>query len=254
MIKVVIIDDERYCVELLVDFITDISKRLVIVATFLDSEKALAFLQSNKDIDLVFLDLKMPKLNGFELLDKVEKINFDIIFTTAYNDHAIRAFQFSAINYLLKPIQKKDIISTLELWRKRKNKTYPEQWEILKSTIKNKRNIQTQKIALPIRNDFNLTKVDEIIRCQADSNYTDFYFINDKRVTVSKTLKDVEDLLKEYNFIRVHQSHLVNLNKVKNFQNREGNSLVVLNNQTEIPVSRQKRKMVKDLIKSYGIT
>lgn len=254
MIRIVIIDDEKYCVDLLVDLLTDISSDNEIVATFLDPEKALEFLQSNKDIDLVFLDLKMPKLNGFELLNSLDEINFDIIFTTAFNDHAIRAFQFSAINYLLKPLQKEDIIATLQLWEKRKKKTYPEQWEILKSIIEDERNLETQKIALPIGNDFNLTKIDNIIRCEADNNYTDFHFVNEKRITVSKTLKDIENLLKDYDFIRVHQSHLVNLNKVKSFLNNEGNSFVVLNNQTEVPVSRQKRKEVKDLLRSRSIS
>lgn len=245
MIEIIIVDDEQHCTDVLATLIKKVSSDYHVKGIFNNPIDALAFIQEN-EFDLLFLDIEMPVINGFKLLDKILPINFDIIFTTAYDQYAIRAFQYSAINYLLKPISEKAIVSALMSWEQRRRKTKEEQWQMLQSLIDNSDNIQ-EKIALPTGTGYDIIEIKDIVRCLADNNYTYFFLADGSRTLICKTLKDVENMLAEQQFYRVHQSHLINPKFVKNISKQDGGTLIMADG-VEVPVSRQKRKFINDIL------
>lgn len=247
MHKIIILDDEKHCTDILSNLISQIPGEYQIVGVFNDPFEALKYIRQN-EIDLLFLDIEMPGMNGFTFLDKILPINFDIIFTTAYDQYAIRAFQYSAVNYLLKPITEKAIVHSLATWDQRRNKTKNEQWKILQSLIRDTEKEQT-KIALPTGIGHEIIEIKDIVRCQAESNYSNFYFSDGKKMLVCRTLKDVESILSEQDFFRVHQSHLINPKYVKTISKQEGGTLI-MSDGSKVPVSRQKRSYLKSILDS----
>lgn len=192
--------------------------------------------------DLVFLDIEMPHANGFELLENLPRIDFEVIFVTAFDHYAIRAIKFCALDYLLKPIDLLELKVAVEkvsekLLKAREN-------ESMEIFIQNRRNPQqVKKIALPTADKVDFVAVNEIVRCQGESNYTHIFLANGKKILVSRTLKEYEELLSEYNFLRVHQSHLVNVTEVKTYVKRDG-GYIVMSDGAEVSVSKQKKEAV----------
>jgi two-component system LytT family response regulator len=184
----------------------------------------------------------------FALLDKILPIDFDIIFTTAYDQYAIRAFQYSAINYLLKPITEKNIVQALSNWEKRRKKTSMEQWQMLQNNLSETEK-DISKIALPTGVGYHIVEIKDIVRCESDNTYTNFFFEDDNKLLICRTLKEIEEMLGEYGFLRVHQSHLINPNFVKGILKQDGGS-VVMKDDKEIPVSRQKRREMNGILES----
>ncbi|RBP34188.1 LytTR family two component transcriptional regulator [Oceanihabitans sediminis] len=247
MTKIIIIDDETHCINVLENLISKINPNYKVVGTFTNPLLGLEFIKNNKP-DLLFLDIEMPNLNGFALLDHILPIDFDIIFTTAYDQYAIKAFQYSAINYLLKPITEKNIVKAISSWEKRRNKTSDKQWRLLQEHL-NKTDNAPSQIALPTGVGYQIVDVENIVRCQSDNNYTNIFCNQEKRVLISRTLKEIEALLSVHNFIRVHQSHLINPKYVKGILKQDGGSLIMKDN-AEIPVSRQKTKQINDILET----
>lgn len=247
MTKIVILDDEQHCSDLLSRLITKVHADYQIMGIFNCPKEALAFMKEQKP-DLLFLDIEMPVMNGFAFLDKIRPINFDIIFTTAYDQYAIRAFQYSAINYLLKPITENAIVRSLASWEQRRQKTNEEQWQMLQTLISNTNEMQT-KIALPTGTGYDVIEIKDIMRCQSDNNYTYFFFADGSRTLVCRTLKDVDSLLSEQQFYRVHQSHLINPKFVKSISKQDGGTLIMMD-ETEVPVSRMKRQHINEILNS----
>ncbi|MRT17975.1 response regulator transcription factor [Vitellibacter sp. q18] len=247
MTKVIIIDDEAHCIEVLKDLIKKVHPDYEISGVFTNPMEGLLFIE-NHPPDLLFLDIEMPHLNGFALLDKLLPIDFDIIFTTAYDRYAIRAFNYSAINYLLKPISERNIVTALANWEKRRKKISFEQWRLFQSSIENS-NQKCTKIALPTGIGFNIVEIRNIIRCQSDNNYTNFFLMDGTKILISRTLKEIDDILSEQKFLRVHQSHLINPKFVKGILKQDGGSLIMADD-TEIPVSRQKRKQINEILET----
>lgn len=247
MTKVIIIDDEAHCIEVLKDLIKKVHPDYEISGVFTNPMEGLLFIE-NHPPDLLFLDIEMPHLNGFALLDKLLPIDFDIIFTTAYDRYAIRAFNYSAINYLLKPISERNIVTALANWEKRRKKISFEQWRLFQSSIENS-NQKCTKIALPTGIGFNIVEIRNIIRCQSDNNYTNFFLMDGTKILISRTLKEIDDILSEQKFLRVHQSHLINPKFVKGILKQDGGSLIMTDD-TEIPVSRQKRKQINEILET----
>lgn len=245
MTEIVIIDDELHCSDILSRLIKEIHPDYTIKGVFKYPADALAFIEEN-EFDLLFLDIEMPIMNGFTLLDKILPVNFDIIFTTAYDQYAVKAFQYSAINYLLKPITEKAIVSALASWEQRRRKINDEQWKILQNLISGTDEVQ-DKIALPTGTGYDIIEIKDIMRCQSENNYTYFFFADGSRTLICRTLKDVEAMLSEQQFFRVHQSHLINPTFVKNISKQDGGTLIMADN-TEIPVSRQKRNHINDIL------
>lgn len=241
MITAIIIDDEPHCISNLERLLAEYSSNTVELKGCYETLKE--GMQAIKQIQpgLVFLDVKVKGQSAFELLEQLPHINFEIIFTTGHDEYAAQAFRFSAIDYLLKPVNAYELVTAIE---KIKNKfsqsDVTEKFNVLFHNIKT---IETtsKKICLPVLTGFVFVKVDDIIRCESSLNYTTIFTIDTKKLLVSKTLKEIEGLLKDCNFFRVHHSHLINLNRIKNYNKGRGGS-VVMEDGSVVDVSTRKKE------------
>lgn len=236
-ISCVLIDDEQHAIETLEWELEKCDFPIKIMSTFQDPKEGRDFLNTTQP-DLVFLDIEMPFLNGFELLNQLDSINFHIVFTTAYDKFALNAFKVSALDYLLKPVDRDDLNKVLEkvLEIKRK-KDITSQIEILSQRLKG----EFSKVALPTLKGLEFIEIENIVRCSAESNYTHIYLANGKKILISKTLKQVEEILKEGTFFRVHSSSLINLKMIKQYIKGDGGQ-VVLEDGSVVDVARSKKK------------
>ena len=193
--------------------------------------------------DLVFLDIEMPAMNGFEMLEQFKEIPFSVIFTTSYDQYAIKAIRFSALDYLLKPIDPKELILAVQKIQTQKNLPSAEQFEMLLKHVHHK-GTGFQKIAIPTAEGFELIPSDHIVHCEANDNYTHLYLKNKNKITACRTLKEMEEQLQDFDFfIRVHHSHLVNLNEVTKYVRGEGGYLI-LTDGSSVNVSRSRKEML----------
>ena len=194
--------------------------------------------------DLVFLDIAMPIGDGFQLLESLPKIDFDVIFVTAYDHYAIKAIRFSAIDYLLKPIDALELKQAVgRVLHKRDKKQKTKNLDMFLSNLRQKE----KKIALPQLDHVEFVPVADIIRCQGDKNYTYFFLKDGRKILVSRTLKEYVELLEDSDFYRVHQSHLVNLNFVQKYGKRDG-GFVIMNDNHQIPVARNRKEALLRLL------
>ncbi len=207
-----------------------------------------AKLLKNFQPDIVFLDIQMQDGSGFDLLDLLPNIPFKIIFITASDAHAIKAFRYAAIDYLLKPVDPDELVAALAKYRKQKSDE-TEKYKLLNETLKNHHK-PSERLALHSQDKIHIVNISDIIRCESSVNYTIFHFPNNKQMVVSKTLKEFEDLLTDLKFFRVHQSHLVNSRYIREFVKSEGGHLI-MNDGSLVPVSTRKRadviKMLDEL-------
>jgi len=243
MLNAIIIDDEPDCVKLLALQLKMYCPQVQVMAECIDSEEGLQKIKALQP-DIVFLDIEMPVMNGFQLLENAGNINFHIVFVTAYDKFAIKAFRFSALDYLLKPIDAKDLVSAVE---KASHKQLPEkqQLNLLKQHLHADDKSFPDKIALPYQNGVMFTEISSIVYCESDNNYTKFHLTTNQQCMISKTLGDIQEVLEERNFLRVHRQYLVNLNHIKKYVRGEGNYLV-MSNDANIPVARnQKERLVE---------
>jgi len=240
MIKALIIDDEQHCIDRLASLLMPSHEKMVeIIGTAQSVEegiKAIALL----DPDLIFLDVQINDKTGFDLLRSLPEVNFDIIFTTAYEKFAIQAIKFSAIDYLLKPIDEEDLnVALLKLSNEKSKKITSEKIDLLLHNT-HKRNDTIKKIIVPTISGFEFLEIANIVRCQSEINYTTIYLNDKQKLVVAKTLKEFEELLSDYSFFRVHNSHLINLAFIKSYNKGKGGS-VKLSDGTEIEVSSRRK-------------
>ena len=242
MIKALIIDDESKARNILRILLERHAPAISQIYCADGGEEGLRMIQRH-DPNIVFLDIEMPFMDGFDFLGEVEKRNFDIVFTTAYDQYAIKAIRFSALDYLLKPIDTAELKSAVDRYLLKKN-LLNENGKLYKNFISNLKNINEEfpRLAIATQEGVVFFNIREIVRCEANSNYTTFYLNEGKKFISSKTLKEYEKLLEEYPFFRVHKSHLVNLNYILNFS---GTSLILKNGHT-VEVSRRKKKMLAE--------
>jgi two-component system LytT family response regulator len=241
-LRTIIIDDEPDSVRLLQLQLTETCPHVDVIATYNSSVKALEKIEGLQP-DLLFLDIEMPVINGFELLDKILHLNFSIIFITAYNQYALKAFRFNALDYLVKPIDANDLIEAVTKAEK-KIKPSATQLSLLQRQMRGE--IAT-KIAIPSKNGVSFIELNEIVFVEASNNYSKL-ILSDKRIfTVSKTLKDVQDVLEESHFLRVHRQYIINLNHVKQFNRNE--SILIMDNGEHLPIARNQKER---LIEKYG--
>ena len=235
MIKTVLIDDEKKAIDNLTIMLTEFCKNVEIVGTASSINDGIDVIQSKKP-ELVFLDIEMPHGTGFDLLSKLDIIDFQVIFVTAYNQYAIQAIKYNALDYILKPIdidELKNSVDKIDLKEKIN--------ERIDKFIKNINAPEdVKKIALADDGGYTMVNINDIIRCEASGNYTGFYVKNYKPLTISRTLKYFEDLLPNHMFVRVHQSHLVNLEEVKKYYTTDGGYLL-MNDDSTVSISRRKR-------------
>lgn len=243
-IRSIIIDDECNNVENLQHIINTYCPEVEVTAVAFNAADGVDVIKEHKP-ELVFLDIQMPGSSGFDVLKAFNIINFEVIFITAYDQYGIQAIKFSALDYLLKPINipefKLAIAKAKEkISLKKKDHNIENLLEYIKAGQR-----ESPKLALPTLTEIIYVKVTTIIRCEADNNYTTFYLDNGDRILVCKTLKEFDELLQPHRFIRTHQSHLVNTHFVKSYLKEDGGTLL-LADKTKIPISRQNKDRIKE--------
>ncbi|MBB1286160.1 response regulator transcription factor [Flavisolibacter sp. BT320] len=240
MIQALIIDDEKHSCEALQLLLQDNCPQVEVVGIAYAGEEALVQIQRLKP-QLIFLDIEMPHMTGFQLLERLPVIDFEVIFTTSYDQYAIRAFKFSALDYLLKPVDREELESAVQKVVQKVSAKIPEQLNILLQKLQQPAAVQ--RIALPTMQGLELVPIQEIIHCSSQSNYTAFQLKENRCLLVSRTLKEVEEMLSDHAFLRVHHSHLVNLNEVIRYVKGEGGYLVMTDGST-IDVSRGRKEVL----------
>jgi two-component system LytT family response regulator len=239
MIKAILIDDEVHCLDTLNMLMSDYCPEVEVIAQCVSAKKGLEVIEKFHP-ELVFLDIEMPLMNGFELLEQFKEIPFSIIFTTSYDQYAIKAIRFSALDYLLKPIDPKELAAAVHRVEVRKMTPSAEQFRMLIDQIQHKETGFT-KIAVPTSEGFELISVEQVIRCEADDNYTHLYLKNKNKIIACRTLKEMEEQLQDFSFfIRVHHSWIVNLNEVTKYVRGEGGYLITSDGST-VNVSRSRK-------------
>ncbi len=238
MIKAIIVDDELSAVRSLKWEVEKFCKNIEIIDSFTDPLEAISAINYLKP-DCLFLDIEMPEMDGFQLLSNLEHKNFDLIITTAFDNYAIRAFKANAIDYLLKPIDTDDLLVSIAKIKtnKEENKLGVNLENILKSMIPKK---APKKVPLVFSGKTVFVNSEDIVYCKSNGNYSEIYFKEQKTEMLSKKLKEVEALIQNENFFRVHKSYLVNVKYIKEFRKSDGHYLV-LENETTIPVARLKK-------------
>jgi two-component system LytT family response regulator len=239
-IKAIIVDDEKHSLESTDILIRKFCPTVRITGLAASPEQGIELIESLRP-DLVFLDIAMPRLNGFELLQSLKYRGFHLIFTTAYNAYAIEAFRVNAIDYLLKPIEAEELVGAVEKVRQRM-----EDVRMLHSVDRIIRNLEDSgmkrsRLALPIEGRIVMLDHEQIIYCESDGNYTRLFLTGGGSIMISRTLKDIDNMLRGPAFFRIHHSYLVNIRHVSEYLRGEGGE-VILSNGKHLPVSRNRKK------------
>jgi len=239
MLKAIIVDDEERSRKNLKALVDEFCKNVEILHTVKSVDEGIAAIELHRP-DLIFLDIQMQRETGFDLLKKIDKIDFEIIFTTAHAEYAIDAIKFAAIDYLLKPIDLNDLKLAIARVEKKMIKTdYKEQFEILLHNFRSD-NSDNYKIAIPASDGLIFINMKDIVFCEAMSNYTKIHTKDGKNHVVAKTLKEYDSILTNYYFFRVHHSYIVNLNEIKKYVRGDGGYLI-MNNDASVGVSQRKK-------------
>ncbi|MEO6540376.1 MAG: LytTR family DNA-binding domain-containing protein [Ferruginibacter sp.] len=246
MISAIIIDDETKGRTALRAKILAYCPQIKIMAEASTAEEAILLIQQHKP-QLVFLDIEMPRMNGFEMLNTIKEKNFHIIFTTAYDQYAIKAIKYAAFDYLLKPIDIEELKSAVARAESSENEETKKQIEMLQQNIQHPKK-QLNKLAIPTLEGLLFFDINDIIHLEANSNYTIIHFSGKPKITASKTLKEFEEILPETIFFRTHHSHLINLNYIKRYIKGDGGQ-IEMQNGTYVDVSRRKKE---EFLKAIG--
>jgi two-component system, LytTR family, response regulator len=241
MIRAVILDDEKNCVETLSWKLGQFCPDVSIQATFNDPVECVAYLRQNA-IDVLFLDIEMPNMNGFDVLESLQDCTFDVIFTTAYDNYGIQAVKFSALDYLLKPVRNKELVEAVERHFKKTIARDPKAQiaNLLRNLHSENKTGKPSKITLATKESLELVHPSEILYCESDSNYTMVWLSDGRKKLISRTLGEFEEMLEPFNFCRTHNSFLVNMDEVREYVKTEGGYLILKNGKS-IPVSKTKR-------------
>jgi two-component system, LytTR family, response regulator len=240
MIKAIIIEDEFHPRKVLAKLLEKHCPQVSVESQCASAHEGLSAIRELNP-DLIFLDIDMPGMNGMEMLKQLDEIEFDIIFTTAHDEFALEAFKVSPMDYLLKPIVENDLVEAVaRVEKKRKRLLSKEQFELLLTNLHSTED-DLQKLAIPSHEAMEFVDIMDIVRCEADRNYTMIYTIAGDKHLFSRTLKDIEKLLPESMFYRVHQSHLINLHEIKTYLRGVGGQLI-LKDGTYIPVARTRKE------------
>lgn len=240
-IKAIIVDDEQHCIDALRAMLQKKCPEVAVLAG-VNSVKEARQLIDEMQPDLVFLDVEMPHQNGFELLKQYDKLTFDVIFTTAYEQYALKAIKFNALDYLLKPFSVQELQEALRKFHERRSQKPDTAIAPLEVFLQNMKTLQqtNKKIALPTINGLVFMPVQNIVRCESTGNYTKIFFTDKKQLLVSKPLKEFEELLTEVDFFRVHNSHLINLQQMESYLQGEG-GFALMSDGTQVEVSRRRK-------------
>jgi len=243
MLKTYLIDDEAYCTDVLRVLLEKYCPGVQVSGIFNDAENALEAIRNNHP-DLVFLDIEMPVLNGFDLLRQSAPVDFKLIFTTAYDQYAVKAFKFNALDYLLKPVDREELVRAVE---KAQHAPIPQatQFEAVQYL---RNNPVPERIALPVGAELLFVETADILFCESEGSYVSFHLATQpKPVIVSKSLREVEELLNNPLFFRAHNSFLVNLKHIEKIVRTDGGE-IVMRNKRSLPVSRSKKAELMQVI------
>ena len=253
MQKAIIIDDEAKGRLALRQKLKDYCPQINVIAEADNGQEGILLIEHHKP-DIIFLDIEMPRMNGFDMLKEIKEKNFHVIFTTAYDQYAIKAIKYAAFDYLLKPIDIEELKATVEKVEQaiqhvetEKNSQVKKQVELIQQNIEHPKK-QFHKLAIPTSEGLMFYDINDIIHLEANSNYTNIYFSNKTKILASKTLKDFEELLPEDVFFRTHHSHLINLNYIKRYIKGDGGQ-IELQNGNYVDVSRRKKD---EFLKAIG--
>ncbi len=245
-IKVVLLDDEKHCTQGLSMQLKSLAPQVEVMAQFNSPILALNFVQSNS-FDILFLDVEMPQLNGFDFLKKIGPPSFKVVFTTAYDQFAIKAFKFSAFDYMLKPIDDEELIQVIEKWENEQVQSPKHtefQFDVLMDQVTNQLN---KRLVLPTAEGLELLEFSDIVCIDSDSNYSKLHFVNGSSLVVSRTLKEFEELLDARGFLRIHHSHIVNIAKIRKYLKADG-GYVEMSNGRKVSISRARKEQVMEVI------
>jgi two-component system LytT family response regulator len=246
MIQALIIDDEPECIDSLAYDIQNHCPQVTVLQKCLGGKEGVKAIHKHKP-DLIFLDIDMPFINGFEVLEMVPNINFEVIFTTAYDKYALQAFKISAVDFLLKPVDQKELIKAVEKVQYLKEKgNAHKQINFLIQQIKDLENNSVKKVALPTFDGLEFINLDDIIYCQSDGAYSNVHFTDGGKLYISKTLRWLEEALCDFHFFRVHNSFVVNLHYVRKYSKTDG-GLLIMKNGDKVKVSRSKKEELLSL-------
>ncbi|MGB5227309.1 LytR/AlgR family response regulator transcription factor [Eudoraea sp.] len=244
MLQAVIVDDEKKALQSLSWELTNFSDEINVVASFTDPFEALNYLNQNTP-DCLFLDIEMPTMDGFQFIQKLSNKDFPVVITTAYNQYAIKALKNEAIDYLLKPIDTDDLKETIVKIKKFNAKNYTSD-KLEKILMNFNANEKHKKITFNTDGKLVFLESDQILYAESDGNYSTIYLADGHKIVLTKKLKEVNELLPSDSFFRIHNSYVINLNKIKEFLKTDG--YVVLQSNHKIPVSRQKKSDFLDLL------
>lgn len=244
MITAVVIDDESRARETIINILGLNPKEVQVIGEAENIESGYELIETKKP-DLVFLDINLTDGTGFELIKRFDKIYFKLIFITAHEEYAIKAFKFSALDYILKPVTASDLLKAVEkaIQIIRKDETEMKFSAFLSNLDKIK------KIVLKTSESIHIVNIKDIIRCESDVNYTTFFLTNKTKLLVSKPLKDYTELLTQSGFFRTHQSHLVNLDHISRYDKEDGGHLV-MDDTSIVPVSSRKKEMLFEVFEN----
>ncbi len=239
MIRAILIDDEKNSIEMLEWLLANYCPDVSILATCSSAEEGIQMIHKYQP-DVVFLDIEMPKMNGFDMLEKIGNITFEIVFTTAYDHFAVRAFKYAALNYLLKPIDPDELKLTVGRLSTKKAAPGKEQMDLLFQHLLQKNN-QVERIALSTNDGLLFVQTRNITYCKAESNYTQVALMDGQKILVARTLKEIDETLSGKDFFRIHNSYLVNLNHISKFVRDDG-GYIIMPDGCQIGISRNKKE------------
>lgn len=247
MIRAIIIDDEKTSSDALMGLLRRYCENIAVVAVADGYKTGVKAIHEYRP-EVVFLDIQMPDGSGFQVLEDVKEVNFEVIFTTAYDQYAIKAIKYSALDYLLKPIIPSDLLNAIKkIEKKTEDLGMTDNIKVLLDNLKNKS--ASKKVVLSTAEKIHIVESDDIIRCESDDYYTRFFFTDGKTLLISKTLKETEQLLGDTDFLRPHKSHLVNIKYIKGLLKNDG-GYIVLSDGSKVPVSRRKKEKVIQTIQN----
>lgn len=245
MLRIIIIEDEKNAVITLQSYINKYTSEVSVVGIANNKKEGIELI-NKETFDVLLLDINLGDGTGFEVLESIQDKNFGVIFTTAYDEYAIKAFKYSAIDYLLKPINPQEFVDAIERYKKNFINISRQQLDIATSYTDVAKN---NKIVVNSTNEIHFIELDEILHLQSDKNYTDIYLKDQQRITSTKTLKFYEQLLPSDKFLRIHQKHLVNLQCIKKYLKEDG-GYVLLTDNSKLEVSRRKKEdLMNSLLK-----
>jgi two-component system LytT family response regulator len=245
LLKAILIDDELSSLQNLQQKLVEFCPDIKVAGATQQPEEAINMIRLQRP-DVIFLDIEMPRMSGFRMLDELGDVDFEIIFTTAYNHYAVEAIRISAFDYLTKPVAIKDLQNAVERLARKKQFSTREKLDILRQSLSESKS-QEDKIAIPTSEGFEFLQIKNIVHVESSSNYSKIHLHGGKTVLVTKLLKDFEEMLLPYRFYRVHNSHLINLAYIKKYIRGEGGQVVLENGQI-IDVARRKKEEFLKLI------